>query len=90
MKFQSSSSADASDLPRRNVSAMRGDFEKNGNGNQGGPPRSHAGHIKELKSIGKDMSGGEEGTFNFQVMKRATKIFNNSDEPAIRAILKSF
>jgi len=62
---------------------MRGDFEKNGYGNQGGPPRSPSGHIKELKSIGKDMSGGEEGTFNFQVMIRATKIINRNESNQI-------
>lgn len=68
---QSSSPAEASsDLPRRNVSAMRGEFEtKNGYGNQRGAPRSPSGHIKELKSLGKEMSGEEEGTFNFQVRK---------------------
>lgn len=68
---QSSSPAEgSSDLPRRNVSAMRGEFEtKNGYGNQRGAPRSPSGHIKELKSLGKEISGEEEGTFNFQVRK---------------------
>lgn len=83
--WQSSSSADAmSDLPRRNVSAMRGDFEKNGVGDQRGVPRSPSGHIKELKSLGKDMSGGEEGTFNFQVTRRDKKY----NEHRITQILK--
>ncbi|XP_059471751.1 neither inactivation nor afterpotential protein C isoform X2 [Neocloeon triangulifer] len=61
----------SNDIPMKSVSAVRGKFESSNNypARSGAKP---AGHIQELKSIGKEMSGSDTGTFNFQGMLRKT------------------
>jgi hypothetical protein len=62
-----------SNLHKGTVSSMRAEFD-NKNARVSGT-RSPSGPVRELKNLGKEMGGGDEGTFNFQVSIIFTLIY---------------
>ncbi|XP_065353511.1 neither inactivation nor afterpotential protein C isoform X2 [Cloeon dipterum] len=66
------------DLPSRSVSAVRGQFEGGNSNHSARVGANPTGHIQELKNLGKEMSGSDTGTFNFQGMLRKTNFSRGS------------